>query len=64
MEKPAPEEVLAGDSLHYDAEGNACALCVRCLQPIDLEFGDYVEKYFSFKPHCAGSPSKRKIFSK
>ena len=42
-ETPSPERVLAGDSLHYDGEGKACALCVKCMKPIDLEFGDYVE---------------------
>ena len=43
MEFPTPAQVLAGESFHYDAEGNACAVCCRCFSSIDLEFGEYAE---------------------
>jgi len=42
-EPPTPERVLAGDSLHYDEEGNACAVCVICGCVVDIAFDDYVE---------------------
>lgn len=60
-EIPTREQVLAGEPLHYDAEGSACALCMMCLQPIDLEFGDYAELSLTEKRGMerAGGRSKR-----
>ena len=42
-ETPTPERVLAGDSMHYDGEGNARAICVWCGCVVDTIFDDYVE---------------------
>ena len=42
-ETPSPERILAGDSMHYDAEGNAYAVCVICGCVVDIAFDDYVE---------------------
>jgi len=42
-ERPAPEEVLAGQGMYYDAEGNSCAVCVRCGVAIDLQHDAHYE---------------------
>ena len=42
-EIPNQERIISGDSLHYDEEGNAVAVCMGCMEPVDTEFGHYVE---------------------
>jgi len=42
-ETSTPERVQAGDSMHYDGEGNAVAVCVVCGCVVDTIFDDYVE---------------------
>lgn len=43
MEIPTRAQVLAGESLHYGADGDARAVCVRCGAAIDLQHDAHYE---------------------